>query len=742
MTETLNLTIKDMTCAGCVARVEKVVANAPGVESVSVDLSFGSGRIEFDPTLISGQSLVDAITQAGYPAKESKQDGSDLISGKGEKIDDLRRAFVLAFVFTLPVFIMEMGSHLIPALMGLIHGTLGHTTSWIIQFALITFVMAVPGRMFFTKGIPALFKLQPDMNSLVAVGTLAAWLYSTLAIFAPAVFPAGTRAVYFESAGVIITLILLGRWLEARASGQTGAAIQKLIALNVDEASVKIGDNFELMPVDKVKVGDILLAKSGERIALDGTALEGHSFVDESMVTGEPIPVEKVAGDAVIGGSINGNGTLIYRADAVGEDTVLAQIIEMVRNAQSTKLPIQALVNSITLIFVPVILGLAALTFLIWSIFGPEPTLPYAFITATSVLIIACPCAMGLATPLSITVGSGRAAEMGILFRQGHALQKLQAVDVVALDKTGTLTNGTPKIVGIQTAANWSREDAINLAAAVEQFSDHPIAKALIEEQTNANMGPVTDFKTTPGEGVEAKVGDRLVRLVSERATPRSEGSEPLFSESGKAASRGETPVFLVVDGQAVAAIFLGDTLKDDAQATIDDLKSMGVSVAIVSGDKMETTQFVASKLGIERVYAEVDPRGKVETLNELTREVGKTCFVGDGINDSPVLAHAHVGIALGTGTDVAVESADVVLMSGKLQNVANAIRISRATMRNIKQNLIWAFGYNVALIPVAAGLLYYFGGPLLSPMLAAAAMALSSVFVVTNALRLRKLAR
>ncbi len=738
MTETLTLTINDMSCAGCAARVERALSGVSGVSQVSIDLPLGTGRVVFDPERTNGAALAGTVTSAGYPTEVNEHETLGASERSKEKEDKLRSSTILAFLLTLPVFLLEMGGHLFPAFHHWVHTNIGQTPSWLLQFALITGVLAGPGRQFFTKGVPALLNTRPDMNSLVAVGTSAAWIYSSLAVFAPAIFPEGTRAVYFESAGVIVTLILLGRFLEARATGKTGAAIEHLLDLNVPEATVKVGETFEVRPVPEIIVGDILQLKSGERIALDGTVLDGHSFVDEALLTGEPMPVEKAAGDKLIGGTINGNGTLIYRADAIGKDTVLSQVIEMVRSAQSAKLPIQTLVNQITLIFVPVIFALAILTFLIWLAFGPDPSLPFAFVASTSVLIIACPCAMGLATPLSITVGTGRAAQFGIFFRQGQALQKLQDIKAVAFDKTGTLTEGAPVVTDVLARGDWDEKAIIDLAAAVEQGSDHPIAKAILAAQKDKATSPVTDFRTIPGVGVSAIVDGRMVRLLSERAATNFEESRSLFEAAQKGSETGATPVFVEIDGECASVILVQDALKPEAPQAVSALKALGFSLSMVTGDKLDTAKHFARQLGIDRLKAEVDPAGKVQAIKETKDLNGPTCFVGDGINDSPVLAQADIGIALGTGTDVAVEAADVVLMSGDLNNIERAFKLSGATMRNIKQNLIWAFSYNVALIPVAAGVLYPFGGPLLSPMLAAGAMALSSVFVVSNALRLR----
>ncbi len=733
MTQTLQLSISKMTCAGCSARVEKTLSTQAGVKEVQVNLSMGDGRVVFDPLVTNGPDLAQSVTEAGYPARVVEPSHVQIAQEDHSTTDALLRATVLAFVLTLPVFIIEMGSHVIPGFAGLVARSLGETASWSLQFLLITCVLIFPGRRFFASGIPALLRGAPDMNALVAVGTFAAWAYSTLALFVPQIFPVGTRVVYFEAAGVITTLILLGRWLETRAAGRTGAAIRKLAGLSVKEAMVKRAGDFVPVSLADVVVGDVLLARSGERIAVDGIVMDGQSYVDESMITGEPIPVSKSEGARIVGGTVNGTGALTYRAEAVGQDTVLSQIIEIVRSAQAAKLPIQALVNKITLIFVPVIMAVAVLTFLVWLLVGPDPALPLAFVAATSVLIIACPCAMGLATPMSITVGTGRAAQLGVLFRRGDALQQLHKVDVVAFDKTGTLTQGRPSLETIELADGWHRDEALRYAAALEVRSDHPIAQCIVAAAPSDVGFEVTQYNAVMGQGVQGVVNGRSVVIGRQRFLAESGAAMPAFDHGD------QTEILMAVDQEWVATFVISDPVKPEAVEVIAELKSAGKHVALLTGDNERAARSVAGVLGIETIHASLLPDQKASVMEGLRAAHGRTCFVGDGINDAPVLAGADVGIAIGTGTDVAIESADVVLMSGDLTGVQSAFAISAATMRNIRQNLIWAFGYNVGLIPVAAGVLYPITGMLLSPMLAAGAMALSSVFVVSNALRLRK---
>jgi Cu+-exporting ATPase len=624
-----------------------------------------------------------------------------------------------------------------------IENSIGMQVSWYIQFALTTIVLFGPGRYFFTKGFPALFRGAPDMNSLVALGTGAAWSYSVIATFLPGLVPDDVRAVYFEAAAVIVVLILVGRWLEARAKGQTGAAIQALMGLQARTARVvRNGETVEL-DIDDLRVGDTVLVRPGERIPVDGEVIDGASNVDESMITGEPVPVAKTSGATLTGGTVNGTGSLTFRAARVGADTTLAQIIRMVEEAQGAKLPIQGLVDRVTLWFVPAVMMLAALTVLVWILLGPDPAVTFALVAGVSVLIIACPCAMGLATPTSIMVGTGRAAEMGVLFRKGDALQALSEVDVVALDKTGTVTEGQPTLTDVVITEGQDRGSVLSLIAAVEEQSEHPIAEAIVRGARSEGVEQLTaaDFQSFTGYGVSAQVDGKTVLIGADRFMAR-EGVDiaQLAKTENDLAQRGRTALFAAVDGALAAVIAVADPVKPASRAAIEALHDRGFKVAMITGDKQQTGEAIAAETGIDLVIAEVLPDGKVAALDELRAGGRKIAFVGDGINDAPALAHADVGIAIGTGTDVAIESADVVLMSGDLRGVVNAVEVSKRTMSNIRQNLTWAFGYNVALIPVAAGVLYPAFGLLLSPVFAAGAMALSSVSVLTNALRLRRI--
>ncbi|MBL3705410.1 heavy metal translocating P-type ATPase [Sulfitobacter sp. BDSS02] len=742
-TQTIRLNVSSMSCASCVGRVDKALAAVPGVLEVNVNLAAETATVTYVEGAIKISDLLKAATDAGYPAEPADSALPEEHSArKAGEARNLARKTAFAATMALPVFLLEMGAHLVPGMHEMIGRTIGHQTSWMIQFVLTTVVLFWPGRHFYAKGFPALLKGAPDMNSLVAVGTGAAYLYSLTALFAPALLPVASRAVYFEAAAVIVVLILLGRWMEARAKGRTGAAIQKLLSLQARTARVLVDGEPQDVAIERIGTGDILVVRPGERIAVDGEVTQGSAHVDESMITGEPLPVSKSGGDPVTGGTVNGTGSFRFRATRVGADTTLAQIIRMVEQAQGAKLPIQGLVDRITLWFVPAVMALAALTVLVWLLFGPSPALSYAFVAGVSVLIIACPCAMGLATPTSIMVGTGRAAEMGVLFRKGDALQQLTSVDVIALDKTGTVTQGRPELTDMVLADGVDRADILALVAAVETQSEHPIAEAIVRaaQAENAARHDVESFESITGYGVRAKVAGHEVLVGADRLMVREGLSIGSLAEAeGRLAVLGRTALFAAVDGRVAAVIGVSDPVKPASAAAIGALHRLGLEVAMITGDKRETADAIARETGIDHVIAGVLPDGKVAALNELRQGGRRIAFVGDGINDAPALAHADVGIAIGTGTDVAIESADVVLMSGDLRGVVNAFEVSGRTMRNIRQNLFWAFGYNVALIPVAAGVLYPTFGLLLSPVLAAGAMALSSVFVLTNALRLRR---
>lgn len=740
---TVELSIEGMTCASCVSRVEKALNAVNGVSTANVNLATERATVTGTASI---ESLIAAIDKAGYDAKQiqaATPDQTEQLEKKDQERAELKRDLIIATILALPVFILEMGSHLIPGVHQLIEQSLGMQNSWYLQFVLTSLVLIIPGRRFYLKGLPALVRLAPDMNSLVAVGTLAAYLFSLVATFAPKLLPAGTVNVYYEAAAVIVALILLGRFLEAKAKGRTSEAIQRLVSLQAKVAHVSRNHQVIDIPIEQVVTGDLVIVKPGERIPVDGDVIEGQSFVDESMITGEPIPVEKNIGSQVVGGTINQNGTLSFKAVAVGGDTMLAQIIRLVEQAQGSKMPIQAVVDKVTLWFVPAVMIAALLTFLVWLVFGPAPALTFALVNAVAVLIIACPCAMGLATPTSIMVGTGRGAELGILFRKGEALQLLKDAQVVAVDKTGTLTEGHPVLTDFEVASGFERSDVLSLVAAVESLSEHPIAKAIVDAAKNEGLDlPKVDrFDSVTGMGVNATVNERQNIYIGADRYMIQLGLDisPFSHTAQRLGDEGKSPLYVAIDGALAGIIAVADPIKDTTPAAIQALHQLGLKVAMITGDNARTAHAIAKQLGIDEVIAEVLPEGKVNAVQELKARYGNIAFVGDGINDAPALAQADVGLAIGTGTDVAIESADVVLMSGNLQGVANAIALSKATIGNIHQNLFWAFAYNTLLIPVAAGVLYPAYGILMSPIFAAGAMALSSVFVLGNALRLRR---
>ena len=736
----IELSIEGMTCASCVGRVEKALKKVEGVQQANVNLASERAWVQGN-TQVQSSDLIQAVKKAGYHAKLVEQDQSDQQDKKATEQQQLKRDLIISLILAVPVFILEMGSHMIPAFHMWVVDNIGMQQSWLIQFVLTTLVLIFPGRRFYQKGIPALWRFAPDMNSLVAVGTLAAYSFSLVATFIPQVLPEGTVNVYYEAAAVIVSLILLGRYFEAKAKGRTSQAIQHLVGMQAKTARVHHNGQVNEVPIAEVTTETIVEIRPGERVPVDGEVVEGQSYIDESMITGEPVPVKKQVGDQVVGGTINQNGTLNFRATAIGDSSVLAQIIRMVEQAQGSKLPIQALVDKVTMWFVPMVMFLAALTFAVWFVLGPEPALTFSLVNAVAVLIIACPCAMGLATPTSIMVGTGRGAEMGVLFRKGEALQALQEVKVIAVDKTGTLTEGKPTLTDFHVQQGFQHEQVLRIVASVEAKSEHPIAVAIVQaaEQQNISLLPITAFDSVTGLGIKAEVTGQTIHIGADRYMKQlGLDVTPFKDEAAHLGQEAKTPIYVAIDQKLAAIIAVADPIKDTTYTAIAGLHQLGLKVAMITGDNRHTAQAIAAKLHIDQVVAEVLPDGKVDALRQLQQQYGRVAFVGDGINDAPALAQADVGLAIGTGTDVAIEAADVVLMSGSLQGVPNAIALSKATIKNIRQNLFWAFFYNIALIPIAAGVLYPAFGILLSPIFAAGAMALSSVFVLGNALRLK----
>ncbi len=740
--ETARLSVSGMTCASCVGRVERALRASPGVISAEVNLATETASLRYATGVTSPTELAAAVTRAGYDARPASTEAASAAPDRQaaeERV--MRRRAILAILLALPVVVLAMGGHMVPAFHHWIMATIGERTSWIIQFVLTAAVLFGPGFVFLRLGLPALLRGAPEMNSLVALGSLAAFGYSTVATFAPGLLPPAARDVYFEAAATIVALILLGRMLEARAKGRAGQAIARLVALRPDTARVLRPDGPVDLPLSEVRRGDLVLLPPGARVAVDGTVTEGSGFIDESMLTGEPMPAAKAPGDRVTGGTVNGTAALTYRVTATGDDTVLARIVRMVGDAQGAKLPVQALVDRITMWFVPAVMAVSALTFAVWMVLGPEPVLSHALVAAISVLVIACPCAMGLATPVSVLVGTGRGAELGILFRRGDALQRLSETRIFAFDKTGTLTEGQPRLTDLIPSPGVDGAALLARMAAAEAQSEHPLARAFLDEaeRRGLTIPPVSATRALPGRGIEAQVNGTAI-LIGNARLMREKGIDVATQAKVVAdlAAAGKTPILVAEDGHIAGTLAVADPVKPHSAATVDALHRLGVQTAMISGDTRTTAEAVAARLGIDRVVADVLPEGKVDAVAELGQG-GPVAFVGDGINDAPALAAADVGIAVGTGTDVAIEAAEVVLMSGDTRGVVDALGLSRAVMRNIRQNLFWAFGYNVILVPVAAGALYPLNGMMLSPMLAAAAMALSSVFVVTNALRLRR---
>jgi len=756
--EIVSFPIEGMTCASCVNRITRFLGKVEGVEEANVNLASESATIRFDAARVSLPDLIAAVDAAGYVARieqaataDHVADVAEAAEAKAERdesaarhVASLRRRLVVAGLLTLPLLGGLARMTVAPWLPAFLSNPL-------VQLAFATPVQFWAGYPFYAGAIKALRHKSTDMNTLIAVGTSAAFGYSVATILAPDFFRAAGLGMdgaelpmYFDTSAAIVTLILLGRFLEARAKRHTSDAIRRLINLAPRTARV-LRNGMELdVPIAEVRVGDHVRVRPGETVAVDGVVTDGASGVDESMITGESLPVAKRAEDLVVGGTLNTTGTLTFRATRIGADTVLARIIRLVSEAQGSRAPIQRLADVVTGYFVPAVLGFAALTFAIWYAFGPQPAFNLALLNTVAVLIIACPCALGLATPTSIMVGTGKGAEAGILFRNAEALERLGSVKAVVIDKTGTLTEGKPRITDIVRTPDAPAEDELlALVAAAERGSEHPLADAIVREATETRglaIETAAEFLSVAGGGVSATVAGRsLVVGRSGFLTSVGIDVDALAGPADALAADGKTPVFVALDGRAAAVIAIADTLKTGSVEAVAELRRLGIAVTMLTGDNRRTAEAIARSAGIERVVADVRPDGKAAAIKALQADGTVVAMVGDGVNDAPALASAEIGIAMGTGTDVAMESAGVTLMSGDLRGLVTAISLSRATMRNIRQNLFWAFAYNVVLIPVAMGVLYPFTGLLLDPILAAGAMALSSVTVVSNALRLRR---
>ncbi|HHJ39656.1 MAG TPA: copper-translocating P-type ATPase [Methylothermaceae bacterium] len=723
-----------MRCAGCVKTVENALKGVSGVKAVNVNFADHSAVVEgeADPEVLRA-----ALQEVGYDAAvmESFEDLEAQEEMEEERYRSLLRKSAVAAAWGVPLMI---GGWLDwwPAI-----GTPAGTDFWAIV-SLITFgVMYYSGGHFFSGAVKSLRGGSANMDTLIAMGTGSAWLYSTIVVDYANVLPPEATHPYFEAAVIIIAFVTLGGALETRARGKASSAIRKLIGLQPRTARVVRNGKEIDVPIEQVGVDEILRVRPGEKIPVDGVIIEGHSSVDESMITGESIPVEKTIGDEVIGGTLNQRGTFLMKATRIGKDTVLAHIIDSVRQAQSSKPEIGRMVDQIAAVFVPVVVGIAVFTFFVWWAFGPEPSLGYAFVTSMTVLVIACPCALGLATPISIMVAVGRAAQSGILIRNGDAFQTAGQVTTIVLDKTGTVTEGKPKVTAVDPSSGWTEDLVLQLAASVEAGSEHPLAGAIVAEaaERGYELRPVAGFESVTGKGVRAKLDGQRV-LFGNAALMESEGIDcsDIIKLLDHYANQGQTPMILAVEKKVAGIIAVADTIKPDSKEAIRQLKAMGVKVWMVTGDNEKTARAIAKEAGIDEVRAQVLPEDKAKVVKELQAKGEVVAMVGDGINDAPALAQANVGFAIGTGTDIAIESGDIVIMQGSLLKVPETMKLSRATVRNIKQNLLGAFIYNISAIPVAAGLLYPFFGILLNPMIAGAAMALSSVTVVTNANRLR----
>ncbi len=742
----VTFTVRGMTCGSCVARVERKLRKLPGVLSASVNLATERAEVTYLPATVAYGDMAEAIRRAGYEAV-ADETGGDAGQGTPEPESEaraLRRSLGIAAVFTVPLFLVAMG-RMVPGADGVLSRMMPLWAWALVEFILATPVQFYAGRRFYRLGWAELRHLSPGMNSLVLIGSNAAYFYSVVALVAPGVFPAGTAHTYFDAAGMIVTLILLGRYLEALAKGRTSQAIRKLVSLQARTARVMRGDQTLEVAVEELTLGDTIQVRPGERVPVDGDVMQGESYVDESMITGEPVPVAKSQGQRVVGGTVNGNGALTVRATAIGADSVLSQIIRLVEQAQGSKPRVQQFADRVAGVFVPVVLVVSLLTFALWLTVGSLSALSLAFVAAVSVLLIACPCAMGLATPTAIMVATGKGAEMGVLFRKGTALEQLATVDTVVLDKTGTLTRGRPTLTDLQAVDGFDEQRLLALAAGAEAASEHPIAEAIVDAaQERVEAIPQANrFEAVTGMGVDAEVDGCRVQIGADRFMARL-GIDLSALRATKETLGGEakTPLFVAVDGQLAGVLAVSDAPKPESAATVQALHAMGVKVAMLTGDHEATARAVAERLGIDRVLAEVMPDGKAAEIKRLQGDGQSVAFVGDGINDAPALAQADVGIAIGTGTDVAVEAGDLILMRGDLSGLVNALRLARRSMRTIRMNFLWAYGYNVLLIPLAAGVIYPLTGFLMSPAVAAGAMSVSSIFVLTNSLRLRRFRR
>ena len=740
----MTFAIEGMTCSSCAQTVEKTAKHLAGVKDAAVNLATEKLVVQFNPGAVQAREIIEAVKEVGYSAKiftSSKENTTEEADKKAKHLKDIWTRFIGSAIFTVPLLYLAMGD-----MIGLPTPSFLNPMENSVTFATLQLLLTIPvmyfGRSFFIVGFRTLFKGHPNMDSLVALGTSAAFLYSVYSTIL--VYQGDAHAamnLYYESAAVILTLITLGKYFESVSKGKTSEAIKKLMGLAPKTANV-MRDGVEVeIAIEDVQTGDILVVRPGEKIPVDGTVVEGSSAIDESMLTGESLPVEKKIGDSVVGASINKTGSFKFEATKVGEDTTLSQIIHLVEEAQGSKAPIAQLADKVSGVFVPIVIVLAILAGLAWFLFGQESWV-FALTITISVLVIACPCALGLATPTAIMVGTGKGAENGVLIKSGDALETTHKIETIVFDKTGTITEGKPVVTDLLTYQGMTEEGLLTLAAAAEVGSEHPLGQAIIEraKENGLVLPESNNFNAIPGHGIQVFVEGQKVLFGNQKLM--AENNIPLTNEvadAQKLAMDGKTPMYLALENQLVGIVAVADTVKASSQAAIARLHKMGLEVAMITGDNHQTAQAIAKQVGIDRVFSEVLPEDKAKEVKKIQSEGKKVAMVGDGINDAPALAQADVGIAIGTGTDVAIESADIVLMRGDLNDVPTAIELSRATIKNIRENLFWAFAYNVLGIPVAMGILYAFGGPLLNPMLAGAAMSFSSISVVLNALRLKR---
>ncbi|MGG7198570.1 heavy metal translocating P-type ATPase [Clostridium butyricum] len=741
--KTYTFKIEGMTCSACANRVERVTKKLDGVENSSVNFATENLTVNIDEDIIDYAKIKEAVDKAGYKLiKEEEKD-----SGKS-KIDEsklLLIRFIVSACFSIPLLIITMG-HMVGMPLPNIIDPMNNSLNFAIIQIILTLPVMIIGYKFYKVGLKNLFKLSPNMDSLIAISTLAAFIYGIFGIYK---IKAGdshyAMHLYFESVAVILTLITLGKYLESVSKGKTSQAIKALMGLAPKTATI-IRDNKEMtIPIEEVISGDIVIVKPGEKIPVDGEVIEGNTSIDESMLTGESIPVEKTIGSSVVGASINKTGFIKYRATKVGKDTALSQIVKLVEEAQGSKAPIAKMADVISSYFVPTVIILAVIASIGWLIAGETPL--FAITIFIAVLVIACPCALGLATPTAIMVGTGKGAENGVLIKGGEALETAHLINTIVFDKTGTITEGKPIVTDI-ISSGISEDELLVIAASAEKGSEHPLGEAIVKcaEEKKLNFKNIDKFNAIPGHGIEVKIDDKEVLLGNRKLMDdkkiKSENisnNNDLFEQGNNLAKQGKTPMYIAINNNLVGIIAVADIVKPSSKKAIESLHNMGIKVAMITGDNKKTAEAIAKQVGIDLVLSEVLPEDKANEVKKLQKDNLKVAMVGDGINDAPALAQADVGIAIGSGTDVAIESADIVLMKSDLMDVTTAIKLSRATIKNIKQNLFWAFGYNVLGIPVAMGILHIFGGPLLNPMIAAAAMSLSSVSVLTNALRLRK---